>query len=1292
MQDKEISVRRLPGILLTSFATIVVIVALAISGLRLALPQLNRFQQPIVDKISAMTGVPVSLSQVEGSWKTFGPTLEVKNLAITLPDSSWKVERITLALDVWQSLLHLRWQFRDLTFYNLQLDLNSTLGGGDNHGSSIGANRISDIFLKQVDHFDLRNSRITFLTPSGPRAEFDIQQMTWLNSTNRHRAEGQLGLSSFNGQHGVVQLRMDLNDNDGLLNEGKIYLQADDIDMKPWFSRWLRSNTGLESANFSLAAWLTVRDGQVFAGDIQVKKGEAVWHTDEQSHRLDVDNLSLHGNRQGNGWQVGTPQLNLKTDGQVWPKGALTALYLPENGITTNTQFLGPNQLEELRLRGTNIQLERIGPLIPTISFLTPALLERWKDLKPTGMIDQLALDIPIKQPDQTRFNMKWHDVGWQRWELLPGVNHFSGSLQGSVPRGQLSVHLQDSLLPYGEMFRAPFEISQASGVFDWTNNNEGWSLWSKNVDVKAKGLWATGGFSYVQPAEKDAQPWLKILSGIRVYDGGQAWRYFPETLMGKHLVDYLSSAIQAGQVDNATLSFNGNPHDFPFKHNEGQFEVWVPLRNSTFQFQPEWPALTNLDIDLDFLNDGLFMKAAHTQLGKASGNNVVANIPDYLKEKLFIDADIVGQGSDIGSYFMQTPLDDSLGAALQQLQIGGSVSGRLHLDIPLNGQLVRATGGVNLKNNSLFIKPLESKIQNLNGQFSFDNGNLESNALTANWFGQPVNINFKTFEQPDNYEINVGLNGNWQPAKLPGLPKEIAARIGGSANWKSAVDILLPHKGTPTYKAVTEADLKNVSSHLPNPLNKTAGRSLPLVVNVQGDLRSFTLNGVLAGKDRFNSRWLLGKQLTLDRASWEANASKMPALPDSSSLTLHLPALDGESWLGLLSPDKATQTENSKMVGFGFPHQITVTTPRLTLAGQGWNDLMLTSTQNDDGMHIKAKGKEIDGSLDMNNHGPWLANLRYLYFNPQWSTPSTTANGNAGSQSPFGSHVSFANWPALNVRCEACWFMGQSLRKVNADLAPQGNTLTLRNGLIDTGEGRLDVQGDWKQDAKNTDSTALKGTLSGKNIDRATSFLGVTTPLKEAPFKVDFDLHWKDAPWKPDVKTLNGTLKTDFGKGEIMDMGGGRAGQLLRLVSFDALLRKLQLDFRDTFGQGFYFDSIKSTAWIKDGVIHTNDLLVDGLAADIAINGDVNLVTQRLNLEAVVAPEISATVGVATAFVINPIVGAAVFAASKALAPLWNKISLIRYQIDGTIEQPKIHEILRQSKAAKDAQAAAAK
>ncbi|VDZ56930.1 Uncharacterised protein [Serratia odorifera] len=197
-------------------------------------------------------------------------------------------------------------------------------------------------------------------------------------------------------------------------------MQADDIDLKPWFSRWLKSNTGLESADFSLAAWLQIQNGEIYGGNALLKQGAANWTVAKQPHRLDVDNLSLALNRKGNGWQVDVPQLNLKTDGQAWPQGSLSGLWLPEND-----RFLGPEQSEELRIRASDIQLERLAALLPTFSFLSPDVLERWNDLQPQGKVNALALDIPLKQPEKTRFQARWHGVSWQPWKLLPGVNHF---------------------------------------------------------------------------------------------------------------------------------------------------------------------------------------------------------------------------------------------------------------------------------------------------------------------------------------------------------------------------------------------------------------------------------------------------------------------------------------------------------------------------------------------------------------------------------------------------------------------------------------------------------------------------------------------------------------------------------------------------------------------------------------------------------------------------------------------------------------------------------------------------
>lgn len=218
-----------------------------------------------------------------------------------------------------------------------------------------------------------------------------------------------------------------------------------------------------------------------------------------------------------------------------------------------------------------------------------------------------------------------------------------------------------------------------------------------------------------------------------------------------------------------------------------------------------------------------------------------------------------------------------------------------------------------------------------------------------------------------------------------------------------------------------------------------------------------------------------------------------------------------------------------------------------------------------------------------------------------------------------------------------------------------------------------------WQSGKQNR--TQIAGSLSGKQFDETAAYYGILVPIIGSPYTLDFELNWQDVPWSPDIATLNGALSSKLGKGAIAKMGGGRAGQLLRLVSFDALLRKLQFDFRDTFSNDFDFDSIKGNAKIRNGVLSAKDVYIDGLVADITLSGEIDLVKRQINGEAVVTPEISATVGVATAFAVNPIAGAAVFAASKVLGPLWSKISVIRYRVTGSLDEPKIDEVLRQLK-----------
>ncbi|OSL83123.1 hypothetical protein EAZG_03349 [Escherichia coli TA249] len=1256
----------MPGILLLTGAALVVIAALLVSGLRIALPHLDAWRPEILNKIESATGMPVEASQLSASWQNFGPTLEAHDIRAELKDGGeFSVKRVTLALDVWQSLLHMRWQFRDLTFWQLRFRTNTpiTSGGGND---SLEASHISDLFLRQFDHFDLRDSEVSFLTPSGQRAELAIPQLTWLNDPRRHRAEGLVSLSSLTGQHGVMQVRMDLRDDEGLLSNGRVWLQADDIDLKPWLGKWMQDNIALETAQFSLEGWMTIDKGDVTGGDVWLKQGGASWLGEKQTHTLSVDNLTAHITRENPGWQFSIPDTRITMDGKPWPSGALTLAWIPEQDVGGKDN----KRSDELRIRASNLELAGLEGIRPLAAKLSPALGDVWRSTQPSGKINTLALDIPLQAADKTRFQASWSDLAWNQWKLLPGAEHFSGTLSGSVENGLLTASMKQAKMPYETVFRAPLEIADGQATISWLNNDKGFQLDGRNIDVKAKAVHARGGFRYLQPANDE--PWLGILAGISTDDGSQAWRYFPENLMGKDQVDYLSGAIQGGEADNATLVYGGNPQLFPYKHNEGQFEVLVPLRNAKFAFQPDWPALTNLDIELDFINDGLWMKTDGVNLGGVRASNLTAVIPDYSKEKLLIDADIKGPGKAVGPYFDETPLKDSLGATLQELQLDGDVNARLHLDIPLNGELVTAKGEVTLRNNSLFIKPLDSTLKNLSGKFSFINGDLQSEPLTASWFNQPLNVDFSTKEGAKAYQVAVNLNGNWQPAKTGVLPAAVNEALSGSVAWDGKVGIDLPYHAGATYNVELNGDLKNVSSHLPSPLAKPAGEPLPVNVKVDGNLNSFELTGQAGADNHFNSRWLLGQKLTLDRAIWAADSKTLPPLPEQSGVELNMPPMNGAEWLALFQKGAAESVGGAA----SFPQHITLRTPMLSLGNQQWNNLSIVSQPTANGTQVEAQGREINATLAMRNNAPWLANIKYLYYNP--SVPKTHGDSTNSSPFPTTERISFRGWPDAQIRCAECWFWGQKFGRIDSDITISGNTLTLTNGLIDTGFSRLNADGEWVNNPGN-ERTSLKGKLRGQKIDAAAEFFGVTTPIRQSSFNVDYDLHWRKAPWQPDEATLNGIIHTQLGKGEITEINTGHAGQLLRLLSVDALMRKLRFDFRDTFGEGFYFDSIRSTAWIKDGVMHTDDTLVDGLEADIAMKGSVNLVRRDLNMEVVVAPEISATVGVAAAFAVNPIVGAAVFAASKVLGPLWSKVSILRYHISGPLDDPQINEVLRQ-------------
>ena len=81
----------------------------------------------------------------------------------------------------------------------------------------------------------------------------------------------------------------------------------------------------------------------------------------------------------------------------------------------------------------------------------------------------------------------------------------------------------------------------------------------------------------------------------------------------------------------------------------------------------------------------------------------------------------------------------------------------------------------------------------------------------------------------------------------------------------------------------------------------------------------------------------------------------------------------------------------------------------------------------------------------------------------------------------------------------------------------------------------------------------------------------------------------------------------------------------------------------------------------------------MDGVAADVTMQGQVNLVTESQDLEVHVRPMLTSAAAVAGAAVVNPLVGVAALLVQKALGDPVEQAASRNYRVTGTWKDPQL-------------------
>jgi uncharacterized protein YhdP len=177
---------------------------------------------------------------------------------------------------------------------------------------------------------------------------------------------------------------------------------------------------------------------------------------------------------------------------------------------------------------------------------------------------------------------------------------------------------------------------------------------------------------------------------------------------------------------------------------------------------------------------------------------------------------------------------------------------------------------------------------------------------------------------------------------------------------------------------------------------------------------------------------------------------------------------------------------------------------------------------------------------------------------------------------------------------------------------------------------------------------------------------------VKRGAGRVDLNLIWPGLPSEFALANLAGTMKIAAHDGQFAKIEPG-AGKLLGLLSLQTLPRRVTLDFRDVFSEGFAFAKVQGDVKIARGVLLTDNFEISGPAAFVSLAGEVSLPNETQSITMRVVPEVSESMALAATVLGTPVLGLSTLLVSKLLQNPIGKAVAYEYFVTGSWDNPVI-------------------
>ncbi|WP_372767710.1 YhdP family protein [Pseudoalteromonas sp.] len=1234
------------------FAISLVLIAVLVSLLKYSLPYANDYKGEIETLLTEQIGTDIAIGSISAGWEHTGPALVLNQVSFGKEQSlalGLYVEQSRLHVNVWQSVLQRRLvsNYFVLSGLNARVDLNQPMPSREQ--SEDGANLIDvleTLFLAESGHFAVENSQLFIKTKRNENRQIAIERVTWQNRNTQHQGVGYITLPGISDNR--LEVILDLYGEHFSEAFGTLFVESKQLNASSWLQDVFSEKVSGVKSDINFKAWARFKEFKIENVQLDWAPSQITWQQAKDKKSLQINSGTLRLRPNNNAWTLETSELSIGANQSQWP------------AFGGRLDFLGDNLVAHWR----DFPLALLSDFAPLIPFEEIHFVEK---LRFKGTVPELY--IRYKNQQDYFLTGKAEALSWQHYKGIPGVQNLAVEFIADQDAARLSIQGSDDYLMTGELFSRAVPYQQLDIAIDFIKQAEGWQVQSDTIWLHNDELTFAAEFSL----DLFAQAELSLYAEIQGPEVLKARHYFPRGYMPQGTIDYLNRSLRAGRIDLAQVLWQGKLSNFPYRDYNGRFLVDAKVTEATFNFNQSWPDITELEADLIFSNERMDIISGQGELaGLRLGQGVVVSIDDLSHANLLnVEIETTQQAEKLQPFFAATPLNNSVGAVLETIQGQGQVFGKTRIEVPLGDEgEVDVTGSVNLTNTPIYIAKPGIPFKSLNGTLTFHNSNITLKNASATWLDMPFNFSLEGKPSGENYALSLNGDALWQVKDIVRNTQGVmAGYLSGVVPFDIAFDMTLKPQGF-NYTANADSNLIGLGVHVPAPYNKKSDEVWPLSLTVQGDEISNLITANINKQLFFNSI-IDNREAVVSNAHLIVGEKDLGINASGFDVSVNLAKADIVEWIPFIDHLITTPSESTK-ANTVFPplKEVNANIDYATLSEIEFNDLNINLTALAQSTQLKINGKEVRAEVSIPRvlaQRPVFIEADYLRLNfkaPQEQVAlAPLDNFDSPKDNQWLMHL-----PAIRFNCADCKIDNYQLDKVTLDLDPADNGLLISQMNIDKGKHQFVGNGSWQKQKTN-----LVGKLVSKDIGELTDEFDLTSSIKESNAEIDIDLFWYGTPYEFNTESFSGDIKWRLGDGYITDISDGGA-RVFSLLSLDSLVRKLKLDFRDVFAKGFFYNSMKGTMQIDKGVAYTKDTELNGVPADLTIKGYADLNTRKIDYTMWVAPEVTSSIPVIVAWMVNPVTGLAALAIDKVLHSA-RVISEIEYTITGTFDEPVVTE-----------------